>query len=65
MTEKEFFILRGKRIEEFTRQELITLYHQLEAELPDNMNQLEQSHAPKLLELDLIQDELERRHETL
>lgn len=56
-------ILRGKRIEEFKREELIELHQQIEHELPSQIDHLSASDLTHLLELELIQDELDRRHD--
>lgn len=63
--ELEFHILRGKRIEEFNREELIALYHQIEDELPEKSEELSPLDVNKVMELELIEDELSRRHESL
>jgi hypothetical protein len=58
-------ILRGKRIEEFSIEDLNHLRTQIEnelpQELPDEMNDLSSADHKRLLELDLIDEELERR----
>jgi hypothetical protein len=59
----ELHILRGKRIEEFSPQELVTLANQINDELPTLIDHLGQGDLNRLLELELIEDELERRHE--
>lgn len=59
----ELHILRGRRIEEFSSDELLSLHEQLGNELPDTMEQLTKEDGPKLLELELIEEELERRDE--
>ena len=63
--ELEFHILRGKRIEEFDREELIELYRQIEDELPEALEHLEAGDMTHLLELEVIEDELTRRNESL
>jgi hypothetical protein len=57
--------LRGRVIEEMSRDELIALHAQIDAELPDDLEQLSNAHVPKLHELETIEDELERRNERL
>lgn len=54
-------IVRGLRIEEMTVADLHALHAQIEGELPEVIDLLESKHIPKLDELELIADELERR----
>jgi hypothetical protein len=56
-------ILRGKRIEEFRREELIELHQQIDRELPQLIDQLGAGDLARLLELEEIENELERRHD--
>lgn len=65
MPEFELHILRGRRIEEFTPEELVALHEQIDKELPTLIDQLGTGDINRLLELELIEDELERRHEKL
>lgn len=57
--------LRGQRIEEMSKDDLIALHDQIDAELPEDLEQLNKTHVPKLQELEAIEDELERRNERL
>jgi hypothetical protein len=59
--EPEPSLLRGQRIEEFTTDELIQLHEQLAQSLPDRMDQLSKVDEPKIAELELIEEELDRR----
>ena len=54
-------IVRGLAIEEMSVAELVELHAQIEAELPEVIDLLEARHLPKLDELELIAEELERR----
>lgn len=54
-------IVRGLAIEEMSVAELHELHAQIEGELPEVIDLLEAKHLPKLDELELIADELERR----
>jgi hypothetical protein len=54
-------ILRGRTIEEFSNEDLVELHAQVEAELPQEIGALTMAHRGQLLELELIEDELERR----
>ena len=60
-SEIQFKILRGQRIEELRREDLIELHRQIEAELPQEPGQLTMAHHNQLMELEMIEDELEKR----
>lgn len=57
--------LRGKRIEEMSGDDLVALHNQIDEELPEDLEQLDMTHVPKLQELEAIEEELERRNERL
>lgn len=63
--EFQLHVLRGRRIEEFSAPELVALHEQIDKELPTLIDQLGTGDINRLLELELIEDELERRHEKL
>lgn len=60
-------LLRGKRIEEHSTDELFRLHKQIEDELPQDIQDLHKDpgHLVRLEELEAIEDELERRNERL
>jgi hypothetical protein len=54
-------ILRGQYIEEMTTDDLCALAEQIDTELPTLIDHLGAGDLARLFELELIEDELERR----
>jgi hypothetical protein len=54
-------IVRGRLIREMTRGDLLALHEQITESLPLCSQELNETHAPLLMELEAIEDELESR----
>jgi hypothetical protein len=65
MQEPDFHVLRGQRIEEFTNAELVAVHQMIDRELPTLIDHLSRQDMNRLLELEMIENELERRHEKI
>ena len=54
-------IVRGMTLSELSRDDLLDLHAQIDNELPQELGELREHHGPKLLELEQVEEELERR----
>jgi hypothetical protein len=61
MSDPQFVIVRGQRIEEIPHGDLVELHRQIEGELPQEYREWTRKHHAQLEELEAIEDELEKR----
>lgn len=61
MSAPEQKFIRGKLIRDMSREELVTLHGQLEAELPDHIDKVTNADVIKMQEQEDIEDELAQR----